>query len=918
MSDACQCRAILSARAQLGALALLCLDGLRQGSNLLASAATATAAAEQSSSARGGWRRCGAHLVARLVWAYVLDTATQAMVEVQGVWRDGGGGGSQKGGDQCGPEGAECVAMAVSPLTLGLLGPAERLAPAVGCAFVDQAHYLARTTTAEGCEEWHLREAPRIDCGTNTRGHGGNTDVDENGNVDVITRAPAGFCTVEFCANGNWLVDCGYFEGLYSDGGDFETAMIVVPIAGEKRASVKQGVVVGGTGDCGIFSVVVPLRDCSMTDLPLLTFNEQVPDELILAVFSSANRDLNLLRIDLQKTFTSRTLTVTSSTSCKSLPDHYVMDALHFTRPSGPGVFIVSAQDFRKHMAKTWQVEETTGNKTDLVVSLFDTTESSWLSGSRFTVCHSKSQSCEVWDCDTTTDNEGGGGGTGARTPAIVKTLSFSGSCSRPPRAKSGFVCYVVGNRVEVADIQSGITFVALTFPQWNRPTFAVIPDSRARDQNRFFCAMPRHVLTRAALSVRDQLGALAMASHGRCGGHATFRGKATHDGVPAPIVGAMIEHGHTILRHVQAYIVATLAKVIVVVSADELSTSRKTVGAVLLRVSPLTLAIMGDAEDTFPSFDWVDEAHYLVVTDDLRWGSICCWNHHLQTEGQNDHRSTCEWQLCPWPTGYCSNLALPLCGSTKWSVGFAEKECTDHQVCMMIQPIGRACQPQMGGPLVVVPVPTTGNPRVIQVANFNKVAPKDVLIVVTSRMSGDDIYFIIVDVNQTYTSRSLCVLGITHYTGMVLDFMWDVCHMPRQNDSYCDGYFIVHFRRPDFDWEICQLEETTGIKRTLVSSNHALGISWLGGSKFSIAHKAGSVACEVWDCCSIKGRVGPIPHKVIESSAIAATSSVEGPFLFHLVNNQIAVLDVVSSFTVVTLTFPNWTNLNVRETLLF
>ncbi|KAH3722786.1 hypothetical protein Pelo_18509 [Pelomyxa schiedti] len=365
----CVCRATLSARDQVGTL-------------LLAAASRGGAVGVD-----GGPTpplRANAHTIARLVWSHVAATQVRLAVSARGMWDDGGEDVDVDEEDTdeavlvCHNDGSWTAFFRVSPDLLGIVGRVEVRPGSIGRQWVDETHYIA-----------YGREVyPRLvirSCTASTRTRSGREpDVEDR----IMELKVPDFRMGDCCANEVWMVEIGQ------------------QVKEEERTwflLIQPSLILKGSdkGECA--AIQLPYRNSLVNSVAFNKLNE-----LIIYVSLLGEGKALLAAVDTMKSYSTRSLVVIGGTSfyrdehfciTKSFHIQGIQHQLsgHTSSPSlteadvcrSCGVFIAVAGqlDESGHRDEVWLVEETSGVKKVLACST-DTLRVSWISGSKFTLCH--------------------------------------------------------------------------------------------------------------------------------------------------------------------------------------------------------------------------------------------------------------------------------------------------------------------------------------------------------------------------------------------------------------------------------------------------------------------------------------------------------------------------------------------------
>ncbi|KAH3761137.1 hypothetical protein Pelo_7060 [Pelomyxa schiedti] len=221
---------------------------------------------------------------------------------------------------------------------------------------------------------------------------------------------------------------------------------------------------------------------------------------------------------------------------------------------------------------------------------------------------------------------------------------------------------------------------------------------------------------------------------------------------------------------------------------------------------------------------------------------------------------------------------------------------------------------------LVVVRLPYAKRTHGVRGVMFNKPAPNEVILSVSPWAHKGTVFFVLIDAAKTHATKSLTVIGSTCFQIADNQHISKAVHVRRNTGS---GFFVAECAVQDDDHsEVWHIEETTGEKRVLATSDDPLSLSWLGQTKFIVCHSApGEPAYEVWDCSIIPPR--SLSCNTSSTSCTSDMTSVqetvaESCCVIQPIQGTLAIRDALTSFTVLTVTFPQWNSLFIDATFSF
>ncbi|KAH3745973.1 hypothetical protein Pelo_12654 [Pelomyxa schiedti] len=399
-------------------------------------------------------------------------------------------------------------------------------------------------------------------------------------------------------------------------------------------------------------------------------------------------------------------------------------------------------------------------------------------------------------------------------------------------------------------------------------------------------------------LSARDQLGALACASVGRCGaGSAVGR--------------VMASQGHVVLGLLRSRVAATAAKFVVVLEGmhcEELVSlgegfwrrgSDNSSVSVAFCASPELLGIVGRVELRPLLPEWIDYTHFVDPRNCTLYGTAWAPSHpapRIELDGVAVVRGDrlqimTERTLEGPPMGFGRQQS---CHYGGWVVecGHVRDDEENRLSLLLRRTLPSASSPDCG-PVAVIPTPYyTKRNHFAGFIAFNKLAPNEILMVVP--LTADGACLLLIDSRKTYTSKLLSVIGSTCFKIGKEERLSEAFHIPRNpctgqqppSEStsssahfHCrgGGVFILLAKRCTYTaWghekltsEVWRVEETSGSKQVLVSSNDNLNLSWMCGSKFIICHTTSDEPrYEVWDLWESTAK----PQKVVPSISTFTT----------------------------------------------
>ncbi|KAH3742980.1 hypothetical protein Pelo_15613 [Pelomyxa schiedti] len=346
-------------------------------------------------------------------------------------------------------------------------------------------------------------------------------------------------------------------------------------------------------------------------------------------------------------------------------------------------------------------------------------------------------------------------------------------------------------------------------------------------------------------LRARDQLGALASASSttsGRRRRRAATANATADDEIATAATGTTLvlaTEGHVVARMVWDLVASTARSLLVTVVGRDDWRNRAGDRSLCVRVSPLLLSVVGEIQDRAPAWStlWVDDTRYLwdrFDSDDLSevqshsGGGVCAAVVQPRTKPVRKWRLYSDAGLgrrddgvvvCEEPVGFIHECKA---ANSKWLVLLGRGESGGEKV-LLVHRFDR-CRNMIGEfshykvPLDLIADGDTlrGAPTPIR---FDGQRPDELLLVVVrkSRSADTSIVASVIDVEQTHSNGTLCVLSTTSWPSpfacLTSTFVMRkksgarcfICtqhiSVPRTGTEYLDGCKMCGFA----------VEETTG-----------------------------------------------------------------------------------------------------------
>ncbi|KAH3767705.1 hypothetical protein Pelo_403 [Pelomyxa schiedti] len=383
------------------------------------------------------------YLVARLLWSFVTETATNFVF-----------------GEVFGPVGlchARPHAFSVSPALLGLTGAPRphaqgaAAAAAEACArtwWVSPTRWVDRTFSFGGALSLNFA-IKMYDCGGGGGGGcGGSGETTER----VLWKAKAAAWRNGGPAAVNWRWFVGSAAEADGESGDGDAmvrdmcggmvGVVIMSVTGDAAAQPDPGrVVVPISGECRAADYVVAL----------LSFTKSNSNEMI-AVVSRKNDDTEtrFILFDVESSYNSKSLVIVSETRSTLSPSATLVSVLPLKR-KGRGERCPS-------IPQIIEVEETTGHMRVLICGHQGIHSLHSVRDSQFCVCFRPGEFIyQIWDC------------SGAVSSMVLsvpykRVLAPYNYCAAT--AESGFIFTVEEHQLKVIDASSGVVVLCLALPE--------------------------------------------------------------------------------------------------------------------------------------------------------------------------------------------------------------------------------------------------------------------------------------------------------------------------------------------------------------------------------------------------------------------------------------------------------------------
>ncbi|KAH3732631.1 hypothetical protein Pelo_16542 [Pelomyxa schiedti] len=315
--------------------------------------------------------------------------------------------------------------------------------------------------------------------------------------------------------------------------------------------------------------------------------------------------------------------------------------------------------------------------------------------------------------------------------------------------------------------------------------------------------------------------------------------------------------------------------------------------------VSPLVMGILGDVVVTFdelrlkfrlkaPELEWIDNTRRLVppfMLCDLATGDEVS----LFPRGMPEQPPT-------------TRIVPVHAVNHVWFVA-GEFESDLREGKMLGISIGRLADKDPGATSVVFRLGYSAVSHKTDWVFFDKSVVDEVVAVVKSRVENDEKYvFVVIDVEKSFSSQSLCVLSETSIelerelyvqsnSLILMDRAGCRCFIGRAMSSTYRNYCIQF---SEDNPKVVVLPQTSDMRSVSKLSSHLFAVSFL---RAGFTYK---VACDIWDCKELTGPLVRVTSDISLQSAEAASG-----FLFSVEGNEFRVIEPLTRFTVLHVTLP-------------
>ncbi|KAH3762238.1 hypothetical protein Pelo_5917 [Pelomyxa schiedti] len=221
---------------------------------------------------------------------------------------------------------------------------------------------------------------------------------------------------------------------------------------------------------------------------------------------------------------------------------------------------------------------------------------------------------------------------------------------------------------------------------------------------------------------------------------------------------------------------------------------------------------------------------------------------------------------------------------------------------------IGRLSDEDPAATSVVVRLEYSAVSHRVDTVIFNKSVVNELLVVVRDRSSNAGCVFVVIDVQSSFESKSLCVLSETrldvgkcYIVGNATIMMYgggSRCFIGLVTNDDGTGYCILVFENNP---QVFILWSTKMVYRMSRLSAHLFAVSYLREreDEFGIP----SCLCEIWDCNNFGGPLLVLP---LTENGQLCYPLVESGVLFYIQDSELIVKEPLTGFTVLRVALPS------------
>ncbi|KAH3761969.1 hypothetical protein Pelo_6192 [Pelomyxa schiedti] len=189
---------------------------------------------------------------------------------------------------------------------------------------------------------------------------------------------------------------------------------------------------------------------------------------------------------------------------------------------------------------------------------------------------------------------------------------------------------------------------------------------------------------------------------------------------------------------------------------------------------------------------------------------------------------------------------------------------------------------------------------------SFPRLLQNELVIVYSKDEAGQSFTFLVIDVEKTYTSKSLCILSETNCQFPEKQHIRATVLMTKKSGAR--SFIVLGIYMPPFRFNLIEVEELSGRVKD-ISQSDMQEVSPISLSQFSVSYAQGPKLCDVWDCNDTTKPVKiflATPESSDHPVRMLRKSLAEDGFIFTLEFNELKVIEAASGFTVMHLIYPD------------
>ncbi|KAH3758701.1 hypothetical protein Pelo_9493 [Pelomyxa schiedti] len=306
--------------------------------------------------------------------------------------------------------------------------------------------------------------------------------------------------------------------------------------------------------------------------------------------------------------------------------------------------------------------------------------------------------------------------------------------------------------------------------------------------------------------------------------------------------------------------------------------------------VSPLVLGIIGDpavTADEFkrrsPTLEWVGNRQRLVPPFAL---------HDLVT---GEEVSLFPRAVPRQPSG----IILVHAVNRVWFVGSGYESDYEEGNTLGIS-IGRLAHKDPGATSVVVRLGYSAVSHKVTWVFFNKWAGNEVVAVVRNRKSPEKCVFVVIDVERSFSSQSLCVLSETSIELAKGCCVWHHTVILMYTASCTRSFIAEVYLVPSMN--CIQISESNGNVVVLPQTMYTRSVAPLSSHMFAVVtvpQPSNSWLCDIWDC-------NELTRPLLRVSDCRSQMEAEAGLLFSIEGHELTVMEPLTGFTVLHVSLPS------------